>query len=84
MQAVGFRQGALRWLVCSEHGLLLALGLGVGAGAALLAVWPSLTRMPWLELAAVLAGVAASGILWTWLAATAALRGKLLPALRSE
>ena len=38
MQAVGFRKGALRWLVCSEHGLLLVLGLAVGVGAALLAV----------------------------------------------
>ncbi len=84
MQAVGFRKGALRWLVCSEHGLLLALGLGVGAGAAFLAVWPSLTQMPWRELGWVLAGVAASGILWTWLAATMALRGKLLSALRNE
>jgi hypothetical protein len=63
---------------------LLALGLGVGAGAALLAVWPSLTQMPWRELGWVLAGVAASGILWTWLAATMALRGKLLSALRNE
>ena len=88
MQAVGFRKGALRWLVCSEHGLLLVLGLAVGVGAALLAVWPSLTtpgaQMPWRTLGWVLAGVMASGIIWTWLAATAALRGKLLMALRSE
>jgi len=88
MQAVGFRKGALRWLVCSEHGLLLGLGLVVGVGAALLAVWPSLTtpgaQMPWRTLGWVLAGVMVSGIIWTWLAATAALRGKLLMALRSE
>ena len=88
MQAVGFRKGALRWLVCSEHGLLLFLGLVVGVSAALLAVWPSLTtpgaQMPWRTLGWVLAGVLVSGIIWTWLAATAALRGKLLPALRSE
>ncbi len=88
MQAVGFRKGSLRWLVCSEHGLLLFLGLVVGVSAALLAVWPSLTtpgaQMPWRTLGWVLAGVLVSGIIWTWLAATAALRGKLLPALRSE
>jgi len=28
--------------------------------------------------------VMVSGLIWTWLAATAALRGKLLMALRSE
>ena len=88
MQAVGFRKGALQWLVCSEHGLLLVLGLMVGVSAALLAVWPSLTtpgtQMPWRTLSWMLAGVLISGMIWTWLAATMALRGKLLPALRSE
>ena len=67
---------------------LLALGLGVGVGAALLAVWPSLnapgSAMPWASLGWMLGGVLASGMLWTWLAATAALRGELLPALRHE
>jgi len=88
MQAIGFRKSALRWLVCSEHGLLLVLGLAVGVFAALLAVWPSLTtpgsQMPWSTLIWMLTGVLISGMIWTWLAATAALRGKLLPALRSE
>ena len=88
MQAVGFRKRALRWLVCTEHGLLLLLGLAVGVAAALLAVWPSLNtpgaQMPWASLGWMLAGVLASGLLWTWLAATAALRGHLLPALRNE
>ena len=88
MQAVGFRKRALCWLVCTEHGLLLLLGLAVGVAAALLAVWPSLNtpgaQMPWASLGWMLAGVLASGLLWTWLAATAALRGHLLPALRNE
>ena len=88
MQAVGFRRESLRRLVCTEHGLLLALGLAVGVGAALLAVWPSLnapgSAMPWASLGWMLGGVLASGMLWTWLAATAALRGELLPALRHE
>ena len=64
------------------------LGLAVGVGAALLAVWPSLTtpgaQMPWRTLGWMLAGVLTSGMIRTWLAATVALRGKLLPALRSE
>ena len=88
MQAVGFRRESLRRLVCTEHGLLLALGLAVGVGAALLAVWPSLnapgSAMPWASLGWMLGGVLASGMVWTWLAATAALRGELLPALRHE
>ena len=40
--------------------------------------------MPWSTLVWMLAGVLISGMIWTWLAATVALRGKLLPALRSE
>src|SRR4029079_19186561 len=30
LQAVGFRRWSLQWLVLSEHGGLLVLGLGVG------------------------------------------------------
>jgi hypothetical protein len=41
-------------------------------------------ELPWRSLAFTLAGVLASGILWTWLAARVALRGQLLAALRNE
>src|SRR6185503_3210752 len=41
-RAVGFRARMLRWLVLSEHGALLWLGLGVGVIAAALAVLPAL------------------------------------------
>ena len=81
LQAVGFDRRALRRLVVSEHWLLVTLGVGVGLGAALVAVWPvGGVHVPVLTLAALTAG----GLGWSWLAARAALRGPLLPALRNE
>jgi putative ABC transport system permease protein len=88
LQAVGFRRRRLQWLVLSEHGALLCLGLAIGTTAALLAVLPVLLRpgadWPIVPLALTLLGVLASGLFWTWLAARFALRGELLPALRHE
>jgi len=87
-QAVGFRRGSLKWLVLSEHGVLLAAGLIIGLIAALVSVLPVLLRpgasLPLLPLGLTLAGVLLSGLLWTWLATRFALRGALLPALRHE
>jgi ABC-type antimicrobial peptide transport system permease subunit len=86
--AVGFRRRALEWFVISEHGALLLAGLGLGVLAAFVAVLPSVlspsTEVPYLSLALTLGGVLISGALWTWLATLAALRGKLLNALRNE
>src|SRR5207248_1707901 len=42
LQAVGFRRRTLQWLVLSEHGGLLALGLAIGILAALIAILPVL------------------------------------------
>ena len=88
LQAVGFTRPALRRLVVSEHWLLVFLGLGTGMLAAGLALWPSLrgpgTDVPLRGLALTLGGLALSGMLWSWLAACAALRGPLLRALRNE
>lgn len=88
LRAVGFRSGALQWLVFSEHSLLLVLGLGVGVLSALVAVLPSLrspgAEVPYGSLALTLAAVFLSGFLWTWGATALALRGPLLPALRNE
>ena len=87
-RAVGFRTRALDWLVLVEHWGLLAMGLVCGVVAALVAVAPAIwsagTAVPYLSLAATLAAVAASGVLWTWLATRFALRGPLLAALRNE
>ena len=88
LQAVGFRRPALRWLVVSEHWLLVFLGLATGLVAAALALWPSLrspgTEAPLGGLAWLLAALALGGLLWSWLAAWAALKGPLLNALRNE
>jgi ABC-type lipoprotein release transport system permease subunit len=86
--ALGFRRRALQRLVLAEHWLLIFLGLVLGLGAAVLAVWPAWragqNAVPWGLLAGALGGLAVGGLLWTWLAARAALRGPLLAALRNE
>jgi len=86
--AVGFRPRALKWLVLSEHGALLGLGLAVGIIAALVAVLPALLSpragVPYLSLALTLGAVFISGAVWTWIATALALRGRLLDALRNE
>ncbi|HWW03330.1 MAG TPA: ABC transporter permease [Candidatus Acidoferrum sp.] len=88
LQAIGFRRPALQRLVVSEHWLLICLGLAIGLTAAALALWPSLLSpgadLPAGGLALTLAGLALGGMLWSWLAACAALRGPLLDALRNE
>ncbi len=88
LRAVGFRPGVLRRLVLSEHAALLAAGLGIGAGAALLAAVPALlspgAEIPYISLGGTLLAVLGSGLLWTWLAVCAALRGRLLEALRND
>jgi hypothetical protein len=86
--AVGFRKSALHWLVLTEHGALLGLGLGVGLAAAVIGVLPALlspgSQIPYLSLALTLVAVVINGLIWTWLATRFALRGKLIEALRNE
>ncbi len=86
--ALGFRRRALQRMVLAEHWLLIFLGLALGLVAAILAVWPAWragqNAVPWGLLAGALGGLALGGLLWTWLAARAALRGELLAALRNE
>ncbi len=86
--AVGLRRAELRRLVVAEHGALLLAGLGLGVTAALIAVLPTLLTpgmaVPYRSLALTLGAVLANGALWTWLATAAALRGRLLEALRNE
>jgi ABC-type antimicrobial peptide transport system permease subunit len=88
LQAVGFRRRSLQWLVLSEHGGLLGLGLAVGITAAVAAVLPALlapgAENQFIALIATLAGVFVSGLAWTWVATRLALRGELLKALRNE
>jgi ABC-type antimicrobial peptide transport system permease subunit len=86
--AVGFRARAVKWLVVSEHGALLALGLLSGVLAALVAVLPRWlaagVEKNYTTLVVTVLAVLVSGALWTWLAAALALRGPLLKALRNE
>ena len=88
LRAVGFTKGRLVWMVLCEHWTLLGLGLACGIIAAVIAVTPALrsptTKVPLASWLTTIAAVTASGILWTYLAATAALRGDLLDALRNE
>jgi putative ABC transport system permease protein len=88
LQAVGFRPSQLQRLVLSEHWLLVGLGLVIGMGAALLAVFPTLTltdgEAPSGTMAMTLVALAVAGIFWCWLATRAALHGPLLDALRKE
>jgi len=88
LQAVGFQKGALRHLVLSEHWLLIVLGLVTGIVTAVLAVLPA-WRAPGVQvpvgwLALTLGALAVGGLLWSWLAAFAAVRGSLLGGLRNE
>ena len=86
--AVGFRAKSLRWLVLSEHAGLLLLGLGAGVVAAAVAVLPALRSgsdaLPLASLGLTLAGVLVSGLVFTVLATTWSLRGRLLDSLRNQ
>lgn len=88
LRSVGFTPAALHRLLLSEHWLLLALGLVSGIVAALVAVAPTLAkpdmRLPLAQVSATLLLVVVSGMVWTWIATRAALRGRLLGALRNE
>ena len=88
LRALGYRHRALGWLLLSENGFLLLLGLGIGAVTALLAVAPHLTggqgAIPWPELLGMLAGVLVIGLAAAALALAATLRAPLVPALRRE
>ncbi len=88
MQAIGFRAQTLKWLVISEHGMLLFVGLAVGVISALIAVLPALlspgAEIPYVSLSLTLGAVLVSGAVWTFIAATFALHGHLLDGLRSE
>ena len=88
LRAVGYDGRRVSTMVMAEAVLLLGAGLAAGAGCAALAIAPAwLGRggaMPGRGLVLLLASVAVAGVLSSWLAARAALRGELLASLRSE
>lgn len=86
--AVGFRRARVQKLVLGEHAVLLWLGLLIGIVAALLAILPSIlsprAELPLASLALTLGGVLLFGLVSTWLATRASVRGNLLEGLRNE
>lgn len=88
LRAIGFSVSSLHQLLFHEHLILLTLGLVIGLLSALVATLPALRSpgadAPALSLVFTLLLIFASGLLWTWLATTLALRGSLLSALRRE
>lgn len=88
LQAVGFSRDSIRWLIISEHWMLLLLGLGSGVLAGFMAVLPHLisrnSEIPYLSLGFTLVAMFGFGILWIWLAGLIALRGNLVQVLQNE
>jgi ABC-type lipoprotein release transport system permease subunit len=86
--AVGFRRARVQKLVLVEHAILLSIGLVIGVASALVAILPSLlsprAELPVQSLALTLGGVLLFGLISTWLATRAAVRGNLLEGLRNE
>lgn len=88
LMAVGFERSRVQRLVLAEHAALLCLGLAIGIVSAVIAILPGLLSprggLPVQSLALTLAGVFAFGLVSTWLATRAAVRGNLLEGLRNE
>src|SRR5690606_8689225 len=88
LRAVGYDRRRVSQMILAEAVLLLAAGLGAGILSAVLAVGPAwMSRSgsgPGLVLAVLLAGVIAAGLLSAVLATRAALRERMLDALRAE
>lgn len=88
LKAVGFNSAAIRVMVVSEHGVLLAAGVIVGAVSAMLAVIPAVmapgSAVPAGTLVLLLVLIAAAGGLWTYGATALVTRDDLIPALRNE
>lgn len=88
LRAVGFNKVALKKMVFHEHSGLMLLGLVCGVVAALVAVGPALkspgAQVPYLSLILTIFVIGISGVVWIWIAATFALSGEMLNALRNE
>ncbi|MBM3211181.1 ABC transporter permease, partial [Candidatus Poribacteria bacterium] len=88
MRAVGFQKDTLKWLILSEHWLLLVLGLFAGVIAGLVSIIPMIQSpgagFPYFSMALTLCSIFLSGILWIWASTTLALRERFLDALRNE
>jgi ABC-type lipoprotein release transport system permease subunit len=88
LRALGFARRSLAWLVLTENGVLLVMGVAIGAVAALVAVAPHLVAgnalVPWSSLAGTLGLILVVGMLAAALAVRRALGAPLLPALKGD
>ena len=88
MQAIGFTRRSLGKLILAEHWFLHIAGVLIGVIAALVAVLPKIidqaNALPWGLLGGVVMAILLGGLLFCWLAAKVALKGKLIQALRSD
>jgi putative ABC transport system permease protein len=88
LMAVGFTRARVQKLVLAEHAALLCLGLVIGIVAAVVAILPGVlsprSHLPVQSLSLTLFGVLVFGLISTWLATRAAVRGNLLEGLRNE
>jgi ABC-type antimicrobial peptide transport system permease subunit len=88
LQALGFPTATIAGMMLAEHLALVVGGVLVGTVAAALAVWPQLHGPTAAAIAGSLLRVAGvvvlTGLAATGAAVALALRGRLLPALRSE
>jgi ABC-type antimicrobial peptide transport system permease subunit len=88
LRAVGYDSRRISQMILAEAVLLLGAGLGAGVLSALLAVVPAWTTRagggPGRMLLVLLGGVILAGLVSSVLATRAALRGRMLDALRAE
>ncbi len=88
LRAFGYRRSTLSWMVLSENGALLAVGIAIGTLAGLVASSPYLiaagSRLPWPSLLGTLAIVFVIGMLASVAAVAGTLRVPLLPALKAD
>jgi hypothetical protein len=88
LRAVGYNARHLSQMIVAESAFLLGAGLAAGAVSAAIAIAPAwLARpgaLPGIGLALLLVSVIAAGLLSSIVATRAALRGRMLEALRAE
>ena len=88
LRAVGYNTRRVSQMILAEAVLLLGAGLGAGVLSALLALAPAWTdgsdRDPGITLLILILAVMLAGILSAMLATRAAVRGRILDALRAE
>jgi ABC-type antimicrobial peptide transport system permease subunit len=88
LQAIGYPKYVIALIIVAENGVLLLLGLAGGTICAILSIIPALhirnDSFPFIMVGLILTGVLFAGIASSILAVIAALRSRLLDALKAE